>query len=73
MFEALRATAPEDVSYMVIELGDGSFLHLKTDLTDVAFEMSDLPAFRAFRDSIAERYEEPPRSSEAKIVGRYRG
>src|SRR4029450_7708443 len=49
VFEALQARAPEDVSYMVIELGDGSFVHLKTDLTEGAFELGELPAFQAFR------------------------
>jgi hypothetical protein len=72
VFEALQARAPEDVSYMVIELGDGSFVHLKTDLVEGAFELGELPAFQAFRHGIGERCEELPQSSEASIVGRYR-
>ena len=44
LFEALRARAPEDVSYMVIELGDGSFVHLKSDSAEGAFELGELPA-----------------------------
>jgi hypothetical protein len=72
VFDALRAQAPEDISYMVIELFDGSFLHLKTDLADGTFELGDLLAVQAFRRGIGERCEEPPKSSEARIVGRYR-
>jgi hypothetical protein len=30
VFEQLQARAPDSVSYMVIELGNGSFVHLKS-------------------------------------------
>jgi hypothetical protein len=72
VFEALQARGPEDVSYMVIELGDGSFFHLKTDLAEGAFDITELPAFQAFGRGIGERAEERPRSAEARLVGSYR-
>jgi hypothetical protein len=72
VLEQLRARAPEDVSYMVIELGDGSFVHLKSDARDNAFDLSELPAFQAFRRGIGERCEEQPQSQEARVVGSYR-
>jgi hypothetical protein len=72
VLDALMVQAPERVSYMVVELEDGSFVHLKTDFGDEDFEMGDLPAFQAFRRDIAERCEEPPRASDARIVGHYR-
>ena len=49
VFEALHARAPEDVSYMVIELDDGSFVHLKSDAAEGAFELGELPAFQALQ------------------------
>ena len=72
VFEALRATASEDVSYMVIELGDGSFVHLKSDAAEGAFELGELSAFQTFRRGIGERCEEPPQSHEVRLVGSYR-
>jgi hypothetical protein len=72
VFKALQARAPEDVSYLAVELGDGSFVHLKTDLADRAFELTELPEFQAFRRGIDERTEEEPRAAEARLVGSYR-
>jgi len=72
VFEQLQAMAPESVSYMVIELGDGSFVHLKSDAYDGAFELGELPAFQSFTRGIGERCEEPPQSQEARLVGSYR-
>jgi len=72
VFEALQATAPEDVSYMVLELEDGSFIHLKSDGTAGGFELGELPAFQSFRRGIGERCEEAPQSREARLVGAYR-
>ena len=45
VFEALQARAPEGVSYMVIELGEGSFVHLKSDAAEGAFELGELPGY----------------------------
>jgi hypothetical protein len=56
----------------VIELGDGSFVHLKSDAAKGAFELDELPAFRTFRRGIDERCEEPPQSHDATLVGSYR-
>ena len=72
VFEALHAKALEGVSYMAFELGDGSFVHLKSDAAEDAFELGELPAFQAFRRGIGERCEEPPQSHEARLVGSYR-
>src|SRR4029453_17095283 len=72
VFEGLHAKAPKDISYMVLELGDGSFVHLKSDAVEGAFQMSGLPAFQVFTSGIGERTEEPPQTQEAKLVGSYR-
>src|SRR5215471_10345266 len=49
VFEQLEAMAPESVSYMVIELGDGSFVHLKSDAYDGAFELGEREAIQAVK------------------------
>ena len=40
---------------MVLELEDGSFVHLKTDFREGAIDLGKLPAFQVFRRGIAER------------------
>jgi hypothetical protein len=72
VFDALQERAPEDIGYMVVELGDGRFVHFKTDLREAAFDLSDLPEFKAFTRDIAARCDEQPQASEARIVGNYR-
>ena len=72
VLDALMSQSPDGVSYVVVELGDGSFVHLKTHFGDEVFEMGGLPAFQAFRRDIAERCDEPPLASDVNIVGRYR-
>jgi hypothetical protein len=56
---------------MAVELEDGSFVHLKSDAVEGAFDLSELPAFQAFTSGIRERCVEQPQLSEARIVGRY--
>jgi hypothetical protein len=73
VFDALKARSPKDFGYMVVELGDGSFIHLVTDLGDAAFELGGLPEVQAFRRGIAVRCDEPPQASDAQIVGLYGG
>jgi len=71
VFEALQAESPKDFGYTVIELGDGSLVHLVTDFGDEAFKLGALPSVQAFRRGIAERCDEQPQSSDASIVGHY--
>jgi len=72
VFKELPARAPEGLSYMVIELEDGNFVHLKSDAAEGAFELGGLPAFQAYRRGIGERCEVPPQSHEGRLIGRYR-
>lgn len=71
VYEALNAQAPQDIGYLTFELDDRSFVHVKTDAVEGAFDLPDLPAFQAFTQGIRERCEEPPRFAETRIVGRY--
>jgi hypothetical protein len=71
VFQALQAKAPEGVRYMVLKLGDGTFLHfVETD--EGASPMLELEAFRSFQSGVKGRCAEPPQASEATIVGNYR-
>jgi RNA polymerase sigma-70 factor, ECF subfamily len=71
VFGALQARSPEDISYMVLELEDGSFVHLKTDFREGAFDLGELPAFQAFSSGIASaatsRRKPAPRASSDAI------
>jgi hypothetical protein len=72
VFEELRAKAPAGAGYLVLRLGDGTFLHfVSTDTKDGKSPIPELDAFRLFQSGIKERCVEPPQSSEATIVGNY--
>ena len=71
VFEELQAKSPAGVRYLVLKLGDGSFVHFS--MTDAgAAGIPELAAFRAFQNGIKERCMEPPQANEATIVGNYR-
>jgi hypothetical protein len=71
VYEALNAQGPQDIGYLTFELDDGSFVHVKTDAVEGAFDLPDLPAFKAFTQDIRERCEESPKFAQARVVGRY--
>ena len=73
VFEELRAKSPEGVRYLVLRLGDGTFVHFSTvDTEDGVSPIPGLEAFRPFQSGIKERCIEPPGSSDVTIVGNYR-
>ena len=73
VFKELHATSPRDVRYMVLRLGDGSFIHFAiADAETSAAPLQRIEAFRNFQSSAKTRCVEPPLSSEATIVGNYR-
>ncbi|MGM4919976.1 hypothetical protein [Tardiphaga sp. 813_E8_N1_3] len=71
VFRELQAKAPEGVRYMVLRLGDGSFVHLVEDV-DGRNSVPELDAFKLFQSGIKERCAEPPVAHAATIVGNYR-
>ncbi len=71
VFAELQAKSPEGVRYMALKLDDGTFLHF-VESHDGGSALPQLEAFRAFQGGIKERCDEPPRASEAIIVGNYR-
>lgn len=73
VFAELKAASPEGVRYVVLKLGDGTFVHfVSTDSEAEAGVIPGLAAFGEFQRGIKERCLEPPQASDATIVGNYR-
>jgi hypothetical protein len=70
VFAELAAKSPEGTRYLVLRLGDGTFVHF-VESEEGAAPLPALEAFKAFQSGIKERCAEPPQSSEATIVGNY--
>ena len=71
VFQELPAKSPDGVRYLVLRLGDGTFLHF-VETADGASPIPALEAFRSFQSGIKERCIDPPQSGDATIVGNYR-
>ena len=69
VFQELHAKAPDGVQYLVLRLGDNTFVHFVQGKTDI---IPALDAFKPFGGTVKERCLEPPQQSEATIVGNYR-
>jgi hypothetical protein len=73
VFEELRTKSPEGLRYLVMKLGDGTFIHFViVESDDDANPLPRLEAFQSFRSGIEERCIEQPRAGAATIVGNYR-
>jgi len=70
-FRELGAARPEGLRYSSFQLDDGvSFAHLVESASGAA-PFASLPAYRAFRDTIAERCDQPPAMSELREIGTF--
>ncbi len=73
VFDALRAEAPGNVSYIVLRLADGSFVHVsfhnhgESEVNPIA----STAAFAHFQDGHAERREGGVDQQTAELVGAY--
>ena len=73
VFQELKAKSPDGARYVVLQLGDGTFVHFATvESTDGAHPITSLEAFRAFQSGIKERCMDLPQSGDATILGNYR-
>ena len=71
VFAALNDEGIADISYMVVEAGEGEFFHI-VDATPAALEkLQALSAFRAFSTTAEERQAAPSTRREASVVGSY--
>src|SRR5262249_30102132 len=71
VFRELEERAPEGFRYLVLRLGDGTFVHF-VEREDDANPLEPIEAFRAFQSGIKERVLDPPIPSDGTIVGNYR-
>jgi hypothetical protein len=73
VFEQLRSKSPEGIRYLVMKLGDGTFIHFViVESDDGASPLTRLEAFQSFQSGIAERCIEQPQAGAVTIVGDYR-
>jgi hypothetical protein len=70
VFGELQERKPAGLSYMVLRLADGTFVHIAS-VADGAKPLSALETFRAFRNGVEDRCMDAPQVAEATLVGRY--
>lgn len=73
VFEELRAEAPGNVSYLVLRLADGSFVHVSfhDHGDDEANPIASTKAFAHFQDGHEERRSSAVDQQTATLVGSY--
>ena len=73
VFAALEATAPDNVSYIVLRLADDSFVHVSfhDHGDDEVNPIASTPAFAHFQDGHAERRAGGVDQQTATLVGAY--
>jgi hypothetical protein len=73
VFQELQTTSRNDVRYLALRLGDGTFLHISiAETEDRASPIPQLGAFRSFQSGLKERCAELPQQAGATIVGNHR-
>ncbi|MDB5040704.1 MAG: hypothetical protein JWN27_1430 [Candidatus Eremiobacteraeota bacterium] len=71
VFRELGTAQPEGVRYLVLQLDDGTFIHVVAYDGDDA-GLTGLRAFQQFVDGGEERRAAPPLRGEATVLGNYR-
>ncbi len=70
VFEELASTQPEGLQYATLKLDDGvTFVHIAA-LADPGL-LSEVDAFKRFKQGLPDRWEEPSVRSEVEIVGSF--
>jgi quinol monooxygenase YgiN len=71
VYEQLDETKPEGLRYATLRLDDGvSFVHLSESESEVS-PLTEVPAFKAFQEEIADRCEEQPVVTSVDVVGSF--
>jgi hypothetical protein len=71
VFRELQAKSPDDVRYLALSFGDGTFVHLVFTEGEEN-PIPTLAAFETYQSEISERLIGPPEFYDATIVGDYR-
>ena len=73
VFAELEATEPDNVSYIVLRLADGSFVHVSFHghADDETNPIASTPAFAYFQDGHEERRDGVVDQQTAQLVGAY--
>ena len=72
VYAELGRVRPDGIAYATFKLPDGvSFVHLARTTSD-GNPLTELPAFRAFQEGIAERCDEQPEVMEVETIGAFR-
>jgi hypothetical protein len=73
VFQELHAKSPDDVRYLALKLGDGTFVHFSmVEGSDAGNPIVALDAFRSFQSGVKERCIEPAQFGDVTIIGNYR-
>jgi hypothetical protein len=72
VFRELGTAQPDGVRYLVLQLDDGTFIHVVAYEGDDDDRLTGLRAFQEFVDGGEERRAAPPLRGEATVVGNYR-
>jgi hypothetical protein len=72
VFRELAEMGSQDLGYLVLEVEDGTFMHLVARPDDsVVNPITGLSAFKAFSADVRDRQLAPAQSVPAKVVGSY--
>ena len=71
VFAALHAEGLAELSYMVVEAGEGEFFHIVEAPPAALERLQALPAFQAFATTAGERQATPSLRRDARVVGSY--
>jgi hypothetical protein len=73
VYDELHRTDPAGLRYATFKLDDGvTFVHLAMETEDGPSPLPDVAAFKAFREGLGDRCEEPPVATEFSEIGSYR-
>src|SRR5262245_40817773 len=73
VFAELAEAKPAGVSYTVLELADGGFIHIVTAPDDPAANpIPKLASFKRFAENAGERHAVPAANTDMRVVGDYR-
>ena len=71
VFAALNESKPDNLSYFVVQTGEGEFFHVVDATPEALDALQAMPAFREFSGTVADRQAAPSSRRDAVLVGSY--